>query len=132
MSHRVLLLACSATKLSVPAPAYQIYQGAIFRKGLDWAQREGLWVMILSAKYGLINWDYPVSPYDQLMDGNYRGPWPKDAAGNDLSGYYLGGARYFKHAPSRLKPLVPSGTMGFMMRDLNKLLNGATRDSLFP
>ncbi len=52
MSYRVLLLACSAAKLDHGAQAVDVYQGAIFRKGLEYAKREGLWVMILSAKHG--------------------------------------------------------------------------------
>lgn len=122
---KVLVLACSATKLDHSAKAFEIYQGAIFRKGLAISQRDGLWTMILSAKYGLINWDYHVEPYDQKMAGSYYGPWPA------LPGFYLGGSLYFKHAPSSLRPLVPAGTMGYMLRDLNRLLAGETRESLF-
>lgn len=126
MSHRVLLLACSASKLGHAAQAIDIYQGAIFRKGLEYAKREGLWAMVLSAKHGLINWDFHVEPYDQKMAGNYHGPWP------EMPGFYLGGQLYFRHAPVRLEPLVPSGTIGFMLRDLNRLLAGTPRSDLFP
>lgn len=122
---RVLVLACSATKLAAPARAYEFYQGAIFKKGLAISQRDGLWTMILSAKYGLINWDFPCEPYDKKMAGNYFGPWPS------LDGFYLGGSLYFGHAPKSLRPLVPPGTMGFMLRDLNRLLAGETRESVF-
>jgi hypothetical protein len=125
MNYRVLLLACSAAKLDRGAQAVDIYQGQIFRKGLEYAKREGLWVMILSAKHGLINWDTWVEPYDQKMKGDYRGPWPQ------MEGFYLGGQLYFAHAPERLKPLVPSGTIGFMLRDLNRLLDGTPREELF-
>lgn len=125
MSHRVLLLACSARKLDHGARAFEIYQGHIFRKGLEYSQREGLWTMILSAKHGLINWDAWVKPYDLKMAGNYFGPWPA------LPGFYLGGSLYFGHAPKTLKPLVPSGTIGFMLRDLNRLLAGESRESIF-
>lgn len=122
---RVLVLACSATKLDHAARAFEIYQGAMFRKGLEYSQREGLWTMILSAKYGLINWDHWVEPYDQKMAGNYFGPWP------ELEGLYLGGSLYFAHAPKKLKPLIPPGTMGFRLRDLNRLLAGESRQSIF-
>jgi hypothetical protein len=130
MSYRVLILACSASKLEVAAPAIDIYTGAIFRKGREYAQREGLWTMILSAKYGLINWDHPVSPYNQKMAGNYYGPWALPG-GPAPEGFYLGGSLYFRHAPTSLKPLVPSGTIGFMLRDLNRLLAGTPREELF-
>jgi len=121
----VLLLACSATKVDYPCKAVEMYQGNIFKKGQQIAVRDGLWTMILSAKYGLLNWDTPIEPYDLKMAGNYFGPWP------DMGGYYLGGSLYFKHAPARLKPLVPPGTMGFMLRDLNRLLAGESREDLF-
>lgn len=122
---KVLLLACSATKLPTRARAFELYQGAIFRKGLEYSQREGLWTMILSAKYGLLNWDAVIDPYNQKMAGNYWGPWPA------LPGFYLGGSLYFGHAPKTLKPLIPSGTIGFMLRDMNRLLAGETRDEIF-
>lgn len=125
MSYKVLLLACSAGKLDHPARAFELYRGAIFRKGLEYSQRHGLWTMILSAKYGLINWDAQIAPYDQKMAGNYRGPWPQ------MEGYYLGGSLYFRHAPANLQPLVPPGTIGYMLRDLNRLLDGTPREKLF-
>jgi hypothetical protein len=122
---KVLLLSCSSSKLDHAARAFEIYQGAIFRKGLEYSQREGLWTMILSAKLGLINWDHWVEPYDLKMAGNYHGPWPT------LPGYYLGGSLYFRHAPKTLEPLIPPNTIGFMLRDMNRLLAGESRESIF-
>lgn len=81
--------------------------------------------MILSAKHGLINWDYWVEPYNQKMAGNYFGPWPM------MEGFYLGGSLYFGHAPRTLKPLIPPNTIGFMLRDMNRLLAGESRESIF-
>ncbi len=81
--------------------------------------------MILSAKHGLINWDTIVAPYDLKMKGGYHGPWPH------LPGYYLGGSLYFGHAPKTLVPLVPPGTIGYMLRDLNRMLAGESRESIF-
>lgn len=113
---KILILACSARKMSCDARAMDMYQGAIFRKGIEIAKRQNLHPFILSAKYGLINWDKWIEPYDQKMKGGYRGPWPEG------SGYYLGGQLYFKHVPDRFKPLVPSGTIGYMLQNLNRLL----------
>ena len=120
----VLLLACSARKHPGRLRADSKYAGAIHCKGLEFARRERLVVQILSAKYGLLNADTVIDDYDQRMKGDYRGPWPT------LPGFYLGGQDYFRHAPGHLVPLIPSGTIGFMLQNMNALLAGTERDNL--
>ena len=126
-AKRCLVLACSARKLNRPATALDIYQGAIFRKGVEYARTHNLLPFVLSAKLGLIAWDTMVEPYNQKMQAcqHYRGPWPQ------LPGFYLGGQLYFRHAPEHLQPLVPATKMGFMLANLNRLLAGEPRSNLF-
>lgn len=72
--HRYLLiLGCSKCKRPDPGllPAIERYNGVNFRV-LRKAKREGYWsnnldVLILSAKYGLLEWDKPIENYDLRM-----------------------------------------------------------------
>lgn len=128
---KLIILACSARKLPHAAQALDIYQGHIFTKGRELAERNGWWPLILSAKYGLINWDHWVEPYNQKMKGDYRGPWTLPGLPAFEESFYLGGQLYFQYAPDRIKPLVPSGTIGYMLNYMNRLLAGESRESLF-
>ena len=72
-STRLLIIACSATKNEVTGltPAWQLYDGVGFRV-LKRALHMNRWpadldVVILSAKYGLIEPDTMIEPYNQLM-----------------------------------------------------------------
>jgi len=73
----IVLVGCSATKLEVPAPAKDLYQGPIFkmvRKIIEHpsAKRPTAWG-ILSAKHGLLAPDDVIDPYDLSVDTfNYR------------------------------------------------------------
>jgi hypothetical protein len=69
MSARQLhigLLACSRTKADRPAPARELYVSPLFRAARAYAERcygSGQW-LILSAKYGLVEPDRVLAPYD--------------------------------------------------------------------
>ena len=70
----LLIVACSQRKRSDPylLPAIERYDGGNFRV-LRKAMREGYWpqnmdVLILSAKYGLINASTFIADYDQRMN----------------------------------------------------------------
>jgi hypothetical protein len=67
------VVACSATKQKVagPVPAWHLYDGVAFRV-LNRALRGGTWpldldVVILSAKYGLIDPTTVIESYDEVM-----------------------------------------------------------------
>jgi hypothetical protein len=65
---RYCLIACSATKAAVAAPAADLYQGDLFRKALAWAQRQAYTeVAILSARHGLVPLHQVVEPYDDSL-----------------------------------------------------------------
>jgi hypothetical protein len=73
-SQYLLLIACSQRKHSASGllPALQRYDGGNYRL-LRKARREGYWpenleVLILSAKYGLIESSTPIENYEQRMD----------------------------------------------------------------
>ncbi len=66
---RLLILACSSSKLDQPAPALLLYQGPLFLVTRKWFAAAGpLKVLILSAKHGLIDAQQKLAPYDQRMD----------------------------------------------------------------
>jgi hypothetical protein len=69
----LLIVACSQRKYVTPGvlPAFKRYDGTYFRV-LRKAQREGYWpekldVLIVSAKYGLLEADTPIAHYDMRM-----------------------------------------------------------------
>ncbi len=71
--RRLLLVSCSARKHPTdgPLPAWHLYDGVAFRV-LKRALRTGEWpadldVVILSAKYGLLEPDASVETYDEVM-----------------------------------------------------------------
>lgn len=64
-----VIIPCAARKLSHPAPACELYQGAYFRALR--AAAEMLMTRdrrILSGKFGLLRWDEVIAPYEQRID----------------------------------------------------------------
>ncbi|KVP75219.1 hypothetical protein WJ93_07330 [Burkholderia ubonensis] len=64
----LVLMACSAKKLSHAAPAFDLYQGSMystFRANVRQTARPH--VIILSAKHGFIPSDTVIEPYDQVL-----------------------------------------------------------------
>lgn len=123
--RRLIILACSARKLASPAKAVDIYQGAIFKFGRQYAERNGYEIVILSALHGFLKPDTVIEPYNVKMKKPYVGPWPVG------EGFYVGGQLYFANAPKRFQPLVPPAKMGFMLSALKKLNSGTSRKQLF-
>lgn len=88
----LLILSCSKRKRPDPGllPAIERYDGVNFRV-LRKARREGYWpdhldVLILSAKYGLLEWDKPIENYDSRMTQK-RALELQSTVGTQLSGY---------------------------------------------
>jgi len=118
--NMVLVLACSKKKVEDPScKAGDLYLGSIYTKGKDIADRLGLPIWILSAKYGFLHPDTVVDNYDQKFKKAFTGPFPPAP----WHGFYLGGQLYFKNMPKVFKPLVPPNQMGYMLRDLTALQN---------
>ena len=64
------VIPCGASKLEQPAPADQLYTGAMFRYTLEHVRRAmpaGDLLLILSAKHGLVATGQVLAPYDLKM-----------------------------------------------------------------
>ncbi len=75
---RVLLIGCSRTKADVPAPARELFRGPVFQRARDYAVRQGVLWFVLSGKFGLLDPDDVVSPYDVYLakqSSSYRRTW---------------------------------------------------------
>ena len=88
MTRRLLLLGCSATKWRDPGdlPALDRYDGPVFRV-VRQRRREGRrlpLMLILSAAYGLIGPQNPVTYYDQRLDDQTAAMWSANPPGREL------------------------------------------------
>ena len=124
--RRLIILACSAKKLDHAARAVDIYQGSIFKFGLQYANTNRYDVVILSALHGFLQPGTVIEPYNVKMKKPYVGPWPVG------EGFYVGGQLYFAKAPPRFQPLVPPAQLGYMLQSLKQLCTGTkSRHQLF-
>ena len=66
---RIVLLSCVSKKLDHPAPAAELYTSPLFRLSLAYArQLQPDAIHILSAKYGLVDLDQVIAPYDVTLN----------------------------------------------------------------
>lgn len=73
-TNQLILIACSKSKLDYRRPAEQIYTGDLFKKAMRYSWL--LWdnnnhqsdTFILSAKYGLLDPDKIIEPYDETLN----------------------------------------------------------------
>lgn len=72
MRRPLLIMACSATKLSTPTYAHRLYDGPAYRvlRNSGWPGPQGpsVRVRILSAAHGIMSPWRELAPYDRLMD----------------------------------------------------------------
>jgi len=61
------LIACSKSKREHPAPARELYTGALFAKSLRYAEEHCAQSWVLSAKHRLISLDTVIEPYDEAL-----------------------------------------------------------------
>lgn len=59
-----IIIACGSKKRDHPAPARDMYIGALFRNARKAAEATGLPWWIMSAKYGILHPDKVIEPYD--------------------------------------------------------------------
>jgi cytoplasmic iron level regulating protein YaaA (DUF328/UPF0246 family) len=65
--RKLLVISCTSTKMNLPnAPALEVYDGPTFRT-LRKHISPKVKVLIISAKYGIINSSSRISPYDMRM-----------------------------------------------------------------
>lgn len=81
---KIALIACSKRKLPQRAKARDLYQGTIFKKSLEYAEKKlkADIIFILSAQYGLIkDIDQIIEPYDLTLNNMKKAEiklWAKD------------------------------------------------------
>lgn len=63
----IYLIACSSTKLQTPAKACDLYQGQAFKFSRQLAEKTGSDYFILSARYGLLDPNEVIAPYDEYL-----------------------------------------------------------------
>ena len=67
MQNKTCFLGCSKTKRKYPCKALDMYLGVFFKKSLYYAKREYNNIYILSAKYGILELEQKISPYDKYL-----------------------------------------------------------------
>ena len=66
---RIVLISCVKTKLDHPAKAKDLYISDLFRKNLAYAHKlKPDHIFILSAKYGLLNLNDRIAPYEKTLN----------------------------------------------------------------
>ncbi|NJE42788.1 DUF6884 domain-containing protein [Thermococcus sp. GR6] len=131
-----LVTACGAKKENTPQPAGKLYKSSRIRHLYRRSKELGLPFYILSAKYGLVNADTVIEPYDKVMTPERAAellPQVREVIKNfDLIIFYKGGARKeyreliekaCKETGTRLISFG-YGNMGDI-RNLDKILEGA-------
>lgn len=65
----IALISCGKSKLKEPATAQRLYTGDLFQKSLAYARlRNADAIYILSAKYGLVELDQMIEPYEKTLN----------------------------------------------------------------
>jgi len=66
---RFAVIACTKAKRSHPAKAVDLYSASpLFRKSREQADGDGLPVLVLSTKYGLIDGQLVIAPYERTFE----------------------------------------------------------------
>ncbi len=66
---RIVLISCVAKKKSVPCKASEMYISPLFKKAFEYAKKQAPHkIYILSAKYGLLDIDTVIDPYNETLN----------------------------------------------------------------
>jgi hypothetical protein len=65
---RLVVVGCGAAKQGVPSPARELYVGPLFKAAREYAEASGDAWVIMSAKYGLVQPDHVIAPYDLRIE----------------------------------------------------------------
>lgn len=68
MLARVALVSCVKSKQGHAAPARELYTSALFTKARAWAEQHCDAWFVLSAKYGLVQPDEMIAPYELTLN----------------------------------------------------------------
>lgn len=134
-----LVTACGAKKENTPQPAGRLYKSSRIRHLYKRSKELELPFYILSAKYGLINADTIIEPYDRIMTperaAELLSQVKETIKGFDLIIFYKGGARkeyreLIERACKETGTQLISFGYGNMgdIRNLDKILEGALYD----
>jgi hypothetical protein len=73
MPRKIAFTGCGKKKKSTPCPARHLYQGVLFQKTLAYVLKEGFSeIFILSAKYGVVELDQIIPPYEKTLKAMSR------------------------------------------------------------
>ncbi len=101
MSKTVLITACGNRKESKPTVAGRLYKSSRIRYLYRKSKELNIPFYILSAKYGLVNGDEVIEPYNQIMDEKQclklEGKIEEVLKDFEIIIYYRGGARKEYH-----------------------------------
>jgi hypothetical protein len=75
----IALVGCGKSKLDHAAPAHQLYTGSLFVAASRWAAECDGW-FILSAKFGLLDPEAVIEPYEVRLGPKDRQQWGQVAA----------------------------------------------------
>lgn len=65
----IALIGCVKSKRNVPCKARDMYTSPLFRGRVRWAEARGFPWYILSAKYGFLDPNAEIVPYDETLNG---------------------------------------------------------------
>lgn len=85
----IALVACVKNKLDHPAKASEMYIGDDFKSWMEYAQSQADLIFIVSGKYGLLELDDIITPYDVNLNNatiDERKEWSKKVV-NKLSNF---------------------------------------------
>jgi hypothetical protein len=71
----IALVGCGSAKTDHPAPARELYTGAMFQSGVGYAESRTKNVFIVSGKHGLLSLDHVVEPYDYKLTRKVADTW---------------------------------------------------------
>lgn len=66
-SKQIAFISCSKTKKKKSCPAKEMYQGTLFKKTLTYTFPKFKSIFILSAKYGLLDLETIIDPYELTL-----------------------------------------------------------------
>jgi hypothetical protein len=106
----IVLVGCSGSKTTEPAPAAELFTGTAFRKAKELARAAGVPWYVISAKFGLLHPDEFIAPYDVYLpdqSGRYRAAWGRWVVAQIAERHELRGAVIEAHAGrAYCEPLV--------------------------
>lgn len=138
MMNKIILLSCTSKKLNYKCKAKDMYsKSPIFSRAYKYAKMTGDRVLILSAKYGVLNENDLIEPYDLTLNNQsiaYRKEWSTMVLSQlnntvDISKDYftiLTGKSYYEYLITEIKNYeIPlrGKSLGFWIPSLDNLID---------